>query len=408
MVELTLNQALQKGVEAHKAGKAQEAEQYYTAIIKADPKHPDANHNMGVLAVGIGKIEAALPFFKTALENNSSIAQYWLSYIDALIRLDRLADAKAIFDQARSNGNKGDSFDKLEERLAGIDTVSNMPSNEQKPSQEQLQSLTTLYKQGLYQEALAQASQLQQKFPNSIMLYNIIGAANQGLGKLDKALGAYNKAISINPDNADVYNNMGLTLQKQGKLDEAIEAYKKATSIKSEYAAAYYNMGNALQEQGKLDEAIEAYKKATSIKPDYANAYNNMGITLRKQGKLDEAIDAFSKALAITPDYADVYNNIGLTLHEQDKLEEAIEAYNKAIAIKPDNAEAYNNIGEALKDQGKLEEAIEAFSKANNLNSRHSKLGLSQTLQLLGNYKEAIDVVVWQVNKKSRRFEKSF
>ena len=133
-----------------------------------------------------------------------------------------------------------------------------------------------------------------------------------------------------------------------------------------------------------------------------------MGITLRKQGKLDEAIDAFSKALAITPDYADVYNNIGLTLHEQDKLEEAIEAYNKAIAIKPDNAEAYNNIGEALKDQGKLEEAIEAFSKANNLNSRHSKLGLSQTLQLLGNYKEAIDVVVWQVNKKSRRFEKSF
>ena len=86
-MELTLEQALQKGIEAHKAGKVQEADQYYTAIIKAQPKHPDANHNMGVLAVDIGKIEAALLFFETALQTDSSVAQYWLSYINALIKL---------------------------------------------------------------------------------------------------------------------------------------------------------------------------------------------------------------------------------------------------------------------------------------------------------------------------------
>ena len=50
---------------------------------------------------------------------------------------------------------------------------------------------------------------------------------------------------------------MGLALQEQGKLDEAIEAYNKALSLKPDYAEAYNNMGNALQEQGKLDEAIE-------------------------------------------------------------------------------------------------------------------------------------------------------
>ncbi len=55
-MEFTLDQALQKGIEAHKAGKVQEADRYYTAILKANPKHPAANHNMGVLAVGIGKI----------------------------------------------------------------------------------------------------------------------------------------------------------------------------------------------------------------------------------------------------------------------------------------------------------------------------------------------------------------
>ena len=121
-MELTLDQALQKGIEAHKAGKAQEADRYYTAILKANPKHADANHNMGVLAVGVGKVEQALPFFKTALETNPSMAQYWISYIDVLIKLDRIADAKAVFDQAKSKGATGDGFEQIKERL-GIASV---------------------------------------------------------------------------------------------------------------------------------------------------------------------------------------------------------------------------------------------------------------------------------------------
>ena len=86
-MELTIDQALQKGVEAHKAGQVQEAERLYTTILKAQPKHPDANHNMGILAVGVGKIQEALPFFKTALEANPNTTQFWLSYIDASSKL---------------------------------------------------------------------------------------------------------------------------------------------------------------------------------------------------------------------------------------------------------------------------------------------------------------------------------
>ena len=148
-MQLTLDQALQKGIEAHRAGKVQEADQYYTAILKANPNHPEANHNMGVLAVGVGKAEAALPFFKTALEAKPSIAPFWIGYINALIKLDRLDDARAVFDQAKSKGAKGEGFDQIEETLA-----SSLPknSNTGEPSQDQLQSLINRYKQGQYQE----------------------------------------------------------------------------------------------------------------------------------------------------------------------------------------------------------------------------------------------------------------
>ena len=117
-MEHTLEQALQKGIESHKAGNLQEADRYYTAILKANPKHPDANHNLGVLAVTVDKVEAALPFFKIALEANPNTAQYWLSYIDALIKLDRVTDAKAVFDQAKSKGAKGEAFDQIEKSLS--------------------------------------------------------------------------------------------------------------------------------------------------------------------------------------------------------------------------------------------------------------------------------------------------
>ena len=137
-MELTLDQALQKGIEAHKAGQVQEADRYYTAILKANPKHPDANHNMGVLAVGVGKVQEALPFFKTALEVNPATAQYWLSYIDALIKTGKLVDAKAVFDQAKNKGAKGDGFDKLKERL---DSASSKNSNPQDLPQEELNAL---------------------------------------------------------------------------------------------------------------------------------------------------------------------------------------------------------------------------------------------------------------------------
>ena len=50
-MELTIEQALQKGVAAHKEGKLEEAERLYRTILQAQPAHPDANHNLGLIAV---------------------------------------------------------------------------------------------------------------------------------------------------------------------------------------------------------------------------------------------------------------------------------------------------------------------------------------------------------------------
>ena len=381
-MELTLDQALQKGMEAHKAGQIQKADRLYTAILKAQPKHPDANHNMGVLAVGVGKAQEALPFFKTALEANPNTTQFWLSYIDALIKLERLADAKAVLDQAKDKGAKGEAFDQFEQRLnvsikkpalavsravgavkAPRSETTGKTSKIQNPPQEQLQHLINIYKNGQLQKALGQADSLLQQFPSSIILYNIKGGCYAGLGQFESAEKSYQKAIKLKPGDAGSYTNFGNFLQLQGNLEEAIKAYNKALIMAPNIAETNYNMGNALGSLGKLEGALKSYNKAISIKPDYMAAYNNMGNILKKQGKRDEAIEAFSKVLEIKPDYAEAYNNMGNVLQDQGKLEEAIRAYEKALEIKPDYAEASYNIALLLHNSLQYEKAAMLFKK---------------------------------------------
>ena len=357
-MELTLDKALQKAVEAHKAGQIQEADRLYTAILEAQPKHPDANHNMGVLAVGVGKVQEALPFFKTALEANPSISQFWLSYIDIFIKLDQKADARSVLNQAKSKGVRGEAFDQLGQMLNSPSEVSI------EPPQDQLEPLINLYQQGQFQQALDNVKKLLGQFPESVTLYNIFGAVNAGLGQLDAAIRIYKHALKIKPDYAEAYNNMGNVLKDQGNLDEAVNSYQQALKIKPDYTDAHNNMGNVLKDQGNLDEAINSYQQALKIKPDYTEAYYNMGNVLKDQGNLDEAIDSYQQALKIKPDYAEAYYNMGNVLKDQGNLDEAINSYQQALKNKPDYVYAYNNMGTALKDNGNLDEAIDSYQQA--------------------------------------------
>jgi len=315
-MELTIDEALKKGVEAHKLQQIQEADKLYTAILQVQPKHPDANHNMGVLAVGVGKVQEALPFFKTALEARSSIAQYWLSYIDALIKLGQIADAKAVFSQAKSKGASSETFDQLGTELSKLST------NPQDPPSDLLQPIINLYQQGQLQQALDSTKQLLKQFPNSFPLYNIQGAANAGLGQFNAAIDSWKQALKIKPDSAEAYSNMGAALKDKGDLDASIDSCKKALKIKPDYAEAYSNMGNALQGKGDLDASIDSYKQALKIKPDYAAAYSNMGIVLKDKGDLDASIDSYKQALKIKPDHAEAYSNICEAYEKSNQLAE--------------------------------------------------------------------------------------
>ena len=232
-MELTINEALQQAGAALKAGKPQDAEKLYRAILQSQPNHPDANHNLGVLAVSVNKTDAALPMFKTALESNPEIEQFWLSYIDALTKEKQFENARQVLEQGKKQG-----------KLPEIDA------------------------------------------------YLIDAAIKVNMGSLDEAKATYEKVIALKPDNVQSHNKLGTVLHELGKLDEAGESYKQAIALNPDYAEAHFNWGNTLHKLGRLEEAEASYREAIALTTGFIVAHQNLAITLRELGKIEQAIQS--------------------------------------------------------------------------------------------------------------------
>ena len=237
------------------------------------------------------------------------------------------------------------------EAQQSLNAINNLGHNTatQGPPQDIINQLMDLYNQKQLGAVVEQANTLTAEYPEGFVVWNILGAANKGLGRFQVASEAFKKVTELNPNYAAGFNNLSITLHDQGKLDEAIACCNKALSLKPDYAEAYYNMGNVLKDQSKLDKAIASYNKALFLKPNYADAYNNMGNALKDKGKLDEAVASYEKALSLKPDDIEARNNMGVALKDQGKLDEAIACYNKALSLKPDYSEAHSNLSYLIK-----------------------------------------------------------
>ena len=354
-MELTIEQALQQGVAAHKEGKLQDAERLYRAILQSQPLHPDANHNLGVIAVSVNKAEAALPLFKTALEANSKIEQFWLSYIDALIKEQQFEKAKQVIEKAKKQGVDADRLSSLEAQLPKTQKPN---TSRVSPPQELLNSLLGHYQNGQYGDAEKLAKSITQQFPQHQFAWKVLGAIFGQSGRNSEAVNANQTAVALSPQDAEARSNLGVTLKKLGRLDEAEASYKQAIALKPEYAEAHSNLGNTMQELGRLGEAEASLRQAIALKPGLDEAQYNLGNTLKELGRLEEAEASYTKAIALKPDYAEAHSNLGNTLKELGRLDEAEACYTRAIALKPDYVEVIKNRWLLLFDKKEFESAL--------------------------------------------------
>lgn len=216
--------------------------------------------------------------------------------------------------------------------------------------------------------------------PNNAEFY-----LNKGLGYLQKgqyaaAYDSCRKAIALNPNYPEAYLNIGVACVHQNDLDAAAMAYQKAIELSPNYAQAHYNLGNVVRAQGRSDSAVQFYRRALELRPNYAEAWLNLGNSLGSN--LQEAARCFERAAESNPNYAEAWLNLGNVLTTLGRLDDACSVLRNCINVRPDYPEGYNNLGVALKEFNRLDEATACFEKAIELNPAYAEAYLNLGLCL--------------------------
>ncbi len=184
--------------------------------------------------------------------------------------------------------------------------------------------------------------------PNCADGWNLLGATQRALGRLDVALECMERCLSLSPDSADAHSNLGAILLERGEIGRAISLHRQAIALNPDFSQAHFNLGNALRGIGELDAAVASYRRALELEPGYAKAYNNLGITLRSLGRLEDAITCYSRALEVDPYNFEACNNLGNAYLWMGNRVGAAAFYRRAISLAPDCADAHTGFAQAL------------------------------------------------------------
>jgi predicted O-linked N-acetylglucosamine transferase (SPINDLY family) len=247
------------------------------------------------------------------------------------------------------------------------------PNRQSQLTNEQINSVLSLYSNGQYQDAINQIKVLNKNHPNVPFLFNLVGACYKALGQIESSVQMFEMAVKIKPDYAEALKNLGITLRSLGQMDKAVANLKKAISADSHYIDAHYNLAITLKDMGNLNDSVESYQKAIDLNPNFAHAHNNLGNVFKDLDRIDDAIISYKKALEIDPNFANAHNNLGNAFKDLDLTEDAVKSYKRAIEIQPNFAEAHNNVGNVFKDSRSSDNAIKCYKKAIEINENFAE-----------------------------------
>ena len=283
IVARTLNEAIAH----HSAGRLNEAERLYRAILSTDPRHGEANHNLGAVYAGQDQYEKALPFFKLAFESNKKVPQFRLSLIEAFIQTGDYQAAGQLLVQAERLGLSDPAFGLLRKRLTEVTTGG--------PA-----ALEAALRQKDFGRAEKFAADLTRDQPQVALGWYGLAIARAAQGRPDDAMPAFERAWTMAGPQAESAYNIGRACQDRGQMDQALGWYQTALILDCTFAAPYGNICRLAQDAGQPEIAILFAERAWRLEPSLTINAHNLAVAYENAGDLDQAVKAHERAAAMT------------------------------------------------------------------------------------------------------------
>ncbi len=192
------------------------------------------------------------------------------------------------------------------------------------------------------------------------------------------AIGEFDKAIALNPQDTDAYIGKGRALQAQTPpdYDGAIAALEQAAEVAPYDPTIFASLGWAhmnkafAQESGSeaqsaaYQAAETHFQQALDQNDRFVSAITGLGWTQCALGSYDDALDTLQRSLSIKDDQADAHFGLGWTYYNMERYADAEAGFRRAIDLAPNDGGNYYWLGLSLEQLGRVDEARNAYRTA--------------------------------------------
>lgn len=257
-----------------------------------------------------------------------------------------------------------------------------MSADDKRLALEQLHKGTALHRAGQVGLAQSHYQRAVKLDPQNADAWHLLGVAALQSGNPALAAKHLRTCVSVRPAFAEAHNNLGVALRQAGKHAEAIAAFRQALAVRGGYIDATFNLGIAFEAVQQPAEADRCYRQVLALRADHADAATNLGNLLRRHGRLAEALPLAELAQRVAADRGQTNGNLALLLSDLGRQSDAVRYARIAITREPDQALWWKTLGVAQRLLHDIDNAIPSLRRALELDRDDDTTALELALAL--------------------------
>jgi tetratricopeptide (TPR) repeat protein/TolB-like protein len=193
-------------------------------------------------------------------------------------------------------------------------------------------------------------------------VYVTLGMIRTGTGEYSDAVASLQKALQLDPLNADAYRELAQAYEKLGDAKEAESTYRDAIAERPNYWAGHVRLGFFYFHQGRYSDAEKEFQTVVQLTPDNADGYSYLGAAELAQKRYEDAAKALERSLAIKPTDT-AYNYLGILYFTQARYADAARYFQSAVQMNGRDADRWHSLAAAYEWSNQPEKARAAFQK---------------------------------------------
>ncbi len=201
--------------------------------------------------------------------------------------------------------------------------------------------------------------------------------------RFDEAAAQYERALELDPSEANVLYKLALVRFRGGREAEALDALNRAAALREGFWEAYFLRGAVFRALGGLDEAEADFLRALTLRPEAKRARKALIDLYIENRQADKAMALVRDEIDANPEAPEPYLHLADVHAIAGRNADAIEAVGLALEQNPNLSAAYLRLGELWLEEAtlgatdKAVAALESVVKMDPANG-HAALTLGQ------------------------------